>query len=127
MGDRKLFRGGRTRSDVAEEAAPSAPVAAAEVPANSPQAVDDSCVRKLLTITGVISDVTLGSRGDSPALEATLDFVDPEDGLARRVVLVWLGRREISGIHAGRAIIATARISDESGTRVMYNPRYDLR
>ena len=130
MGERRLFRQSRTRTAEAEvepEVAAPAIDEAPVIPPDSPQAVDASCVRSLLTVTGVISEVSLGSRGDAPALEASLDAVDEESGATKQVVLVWLGRTEIAGIHAGREIVATARICDESGAHVMYNPRYDLR
>lgn len=131
MGDRRLFRQNRPRPTegavaVATPVAPSAPVTP-RVPPGSPQAVDQSCVRSLVTVQGTISDVSLSSRGDAPALEVGVDAVDAETGEKQRVVLVWLGRAEIAGIHPGREIVATARFCAESGERVMYNPRYDLR
>lgn len=129
MGDRRLFRGAKVRTDdagLAVETAPLPPVPAV-IPPGSPQAVDASCVRSLLTVHGVISDVSLGTRGDAPALEAGIDATNAETGEAEHVMLVWLGRTQIAGIHPGREIVATARICDEGAGHVMYNPRYDLR
>ena len=129
MGDRRLFRQSRQRPEegaVAVETAPEPP-ALPTIPPGSPQAVDQSCVRSLITVKGVISDVSLGSRGDGPALEVGVDATDTKTGQQEHVVLVWLGRTEIAGIHPGREIVATARFCAESGAHVMYNPRYDLR
>jgi hypothetical protein len=39
---------------------------------------------------------------------------------------VWLGRRQITGIGPGRNLRVTGRIGILDGTRVMYNPRYEL-
>lgn len=134
MGDRRLFRHSRPRPSegavaVATPATPVTPLSpvAPHVPPGSPQAVDQSCVRSLITVKGTITDVSLGSRGDAPALEVGVDAVDAETGRTEHVVLVWLGRAEIAGIHPGREIVATARFCAESGAHVMYNPRYDLR
>ena len=129
MGDRRLFRQSRPRpveGGVAVESAPEPP-AVREIPPGSPQAVDQSCVRSLTTVAGTISDVSLGSRGDAPALEVGVEATNTKTGEKEHVVLVWLGRTEIAGIHPGREIVATARFCAESGAHVMYNPRYDLR
>lgn len=129
MGDRRLFRQSRQRASegaVAVQTAPEPP-AVREIPPGSPQAVDQSCVRSLITVEGIISDVSLGSRGDGPALQVGVDATNTKTGEQEHVVLVWLGRTEIAGIHPGREIVATARFCAESGAHVMYNPRYDLR
>jgi len=102
-------------------------VAPAVIPPGSPHAVDASCVRSLLTVQGVISEISLSSRGDAPALEAGIEATNLDTGETKHLRLVWLGRTEIAGIHLGREIVATARICDEGGDPVMYNPRYDLR
>lgn len=128
MGDRRLFRSGRARAtDPTQSVDPDEqPVMEAEVPAETPQ-VDVSTTRAPKTMEGVISAVSLGSRGDAPALEVVLVGADVDTGEEVQVTLVWLGRTQISGIHPGREVVATARICDEAGSRVMYNPRYDLR
>ena len=129
MGDRRLFRGTKARTEEAAADVETVPLPHTPpvIPPGSPHAVDASCVRSLLTVQGVISDVSLGSRGDAPALEAGIDATNAETGEKEHVVLVWLGRTEIAGIHPGREIVATARICDEGAGHVMYNPRYDLR
>jgi hypothetical protein len=40
--------------------------------------------------------------------------------------LVWLGRREIAGISAGRSLEVQGRIGRHAGDRIIYNPRYTL-
>lgn len=84
-----------------------------------------------VTVQGLLRTVTLRPRGGVPALEAEL-----YDG-SGVLVVIWLGRRQIAGIAPGRSIRVTGRIgagdstgrgagSSVMGTRVMYNPRYEL-
>jgi hypothetical protein len=77
--------------------------------------------RTPVKLSGSISSVTLRPRGGVPALEAEL-----YDG-SGSITLVWLGRRQISGIGPGRHLEVEGRIGVQEGTRVMYNPRYELR
>ena len=42
------------------------------------------------------------------------------------LLVVWLGRRRIAGIDAGRSIQVQGRIGEHSGVRTIYNPRYEL-
>lgn len=42
------------------------------------------------------------------------------------VELIWLGRRSIAGIEAGRTIRASGRIAVRDGHKAMYNPSYQL-
>jgi hypothetical protein len=42
------------------------------------------------------------------------------------VDLIWLGRRTIAGIEAGRTIRATGRVAMRDGHKAMYNPTYQL-
>jgi hypothetical protein len=77
--------------------------------------------RERVTLQGTLRTVTLRPRGGVPALEAEL--YDGSDSL----LLLWLGRRRIAGIHPGRAIRVEGRIGVHDGERVMYNPHYDLR
>ncbi len=65
--------------------------------------------------------MTLRPRGGVPALEAELF-----DG-SGILTLVWLGRRRIAGIEPGRALQVQGRIGVHDETRLMFNPRYDLR
>jgi hypothetical protein len=72
-------------------------------------------------LSGSLRTVTLRPRGGVPALEAELF-----DG-SGAITLVWLGRRQITGIGPGRQLEVEGRIGVQDGVRVMYNPRYELR
>lgn len=77
--------------------------------------------RAYVELQGTLSTVTLRPRGGVPALEAEL-----YDG-SGVVTLIWLGRRRIAGIEPGRRIHVQGRTSRQDKSRVMYNPRYELR
>ena len=76
--------------------------------------------RERVRLGGTLRTVTLRPRGGVPALEAELD-----DGTGV-IIVVWLGRRRISGIAPGRSIQIQGRIGLHDGQRIMYNPRYEL-
>ena len=76
--------------------------------------------RQLVRLSGTIASVTIHPRGGHPALEVEL-----RDG-SGGVTLVWLGRRQIPGIDAGRSINVWGRISCHDGRRLIYNPKYEL-
>ena len=76
--------------------------------------------REPVRLRGTLRTVTLRPRGGVPALEAELF-----DGSGVLTVL-WLGRRRIAGIAPGRVIQVTGRIGVHDGTRIMFNPRYEL-
>lgn len=81
----------------------------------------ESCAdREKVVLSGTISTVSIQPRSGSPSLEVEL-----RDG-SGIVTLVWMGRRQIPGIEAGRSVRITGRISCHDGRRVMYNPRYEL-
>ena len=77
--------------------------------------------RTVVRLSGSLRTVTLRPRGGVPALEAELF-----DG-SGALTLVWLGRRQITGISPGRQLEVVGRIGVQDGVRVMYNPRYELR
>lgn len=83
--------------------------------------IDEATLRTPVTVQGSLKTVTLRPRGGVPALEAEL-----YDGTGS-VHLVWLGRRRIAGIAAGRGIRVSGRIGMQGTQRVMFNPRYELR
>jgi RecG-like helicase len=72
-------------------------------------------------VAGTIKSVTLKSLAGAPSLEAEV-----YDGTGS-VTAVFLGRRRICGIEAGRSIVVRGRITDREGQRTIYNPRYELR
>ncbi|MDF9717678.1 OB-fold nucleic acid binding domain-containing protein [Nocardioides sp. ChNu-153] len=83
--------------------------------------IGDAPDRERVQLFGILRTVTLQPRGGVPALQAEL-----ADGTGS-LTLVWLGRRSIRGISAGRSISVTGRAGVQDGVRVMFNPRYELR
>ncbi|NRQ50878.1 OB-fold nucleic acid binding domain-containing protein [Aeromicrobium stalagmiti] len=76
--------------------------------------------RSVVTIHGTLRSVTLRPVDGVTALEAEL--YDGSDS----VTLIWLGRRKIEGVAAGRQLKAFGRVGMRGTTRVIYNPRYEL-
>ncbi|MCW2829668.1 MAG: DNA-binding protein [Aeromicrobium sp.] len=76
--------------------------------------------RAIVTIHGTLRSVTLRPVDGVTALEAEL--YDGSDS----VTLIWLGRRRIEGVSAGRSLKAFGRIGMRGTDRVIYNPRYEL-
>ncbi|GED97835.1 OB-fold nucleic acid binding domain-containing protein [Gordonia crocea] len=50
------------------------------------------------------------------------EFFDGTD----TVTLKWLGRNRIPGIEPGRKLWVTGRVGEHDGTKVIFNPYYDL-
>lgn len=84
------------------------------------RSIEDAPDRQRVRLEGTLRTVTLRPRGGVPALEAEL-----ADGTGS-IVVVWLGRRRITGIRAGCAIRVQGRIGVHEGARTIFNPRYDL-
>jgi hypothetical protein len=82
--------------------------------------VSDLPERRRATVHGVIRSVTLRPRQGVPALEAEV-----YDGTGSLDV-VWLGRREISGIEPGRRGSFEGLVCGVDGRRTLFNPRYEL-
>jgi hypothetical protein len=76
--------------------------------------------REIVSVAGTLRAVTLRPRGTSLTMEADL-----WDGTGQ-VTLVWLGRRDIPGIEAGRRIVVRGRLTALKGERAIYNPSYEL-
>lgn len=80
-----------------------------------------SCTdRALVTIHGELRWVSMRPIDGVPSLEA--EIYDGSDA----VTLVWMGRRRIEGIRAGKRLTAHGRIGRRSTERIIYNPRYEL-
>lgn len=77
-------------------------------------------LRRPVEVEGSVSVVTVNPVGSHRWLEAEL--TDPTG----EVVLIWMGRRRVAGIDAGRRLRVNGVITLESGRRVIYNPRYEL-
>jgi hypothetical protein len=81
------------------------------------KAQPDRCVT---TLHGTLRSVTLRPVAGITALEAEL--YDGSD----TITLIWLGRRTIEGVEAGRVLTVHGRIGRRGGERVLYNPSYEL-
>lgn len=106
---------------VADEADLEAEELRSEAQEAGATSVSECCQGEEATVTGRLKTVVLSPRGATPALEAELF-----DG-SGSVTLVWLGRRQIPGIEPGRVLSARARIAERDGTRIMFNPWYELK
>ncbi len=82
--------------------------------------VQDLPDRHSACVCGTLRSVTLRPRAGVPALVAEL-----YDG-SGTLYVVWLGRRHIAGIDAGRRIRVRGRVAQRDGRPVMFNPWYDL-
>lgn len=76
--------------------------------------------RRLACVCGTVRAVTLRPRAGVPALVAQL-----YDGTGVLDV-VWLGRREVAGIGAGRRLRVRGRVAQRDGRPVVFNPAYEL-
>jgi amino acid transporter len=85
-----------------------------------PVPIADSPHREIVNVAGTLRAVTIRPRGGSLTMEAEL-----WDGTGR-VLLVWLGRRDIAGIEPGRKIVVHGRLTSMKGERAIYNPSYEL-
>lgn len=72
-------------------------------------------------VAGELRAVVLRPRAGVPTLEAEL-----YDGTGT-VTLIWLGRRRIRGIDAGRSLVARGRLTRQDERPTIYNPSYELR
>lgn len=72
-------------------------------------------------IRGIVRSVTLRPRSTAPAVEIELD-----DGTGS-VSVVWLGRRRIPGVDAGRCMVVCGRLTCNTEHPTIYNPRYELK
>ena len=96
------------------------PTPPAEVEAEQATTIADAADRERIRVRGTLRTVTMRPRGGVPALEAELfDGTDV-------VTVVWLGRRQITGIAPGAPIEVQGRIGRYDGVRTIFNPRYEL-
>lgn len=82
--------------------------------------VADAALRTRVQLQGRIEVLTLNPKGTNRWLEAELS-----DGTGT-VHLIWMGRRRIPGLRAGRRLAVEGLIAASDGRRVIYNPRYQL-
>ena len=82
--------------------------------------ISEAMLRTRASLQGRIEVLTLNPRGTNRWLEAEL-----RDGTGA-VTLIWMGRRRIPGLRAGRRISVEGMITEADGRRVIYNPRYTV-
>ncbi len=76
--------------------------------------------RQVARLRGTIIELSMKPRAGTPWLEA--EFSDGSG----MITLIWMGRREIPGVSAGREMEVSGRVSCVDGKRRLYNPRYEL-
>lgn len=76
--------------------------------------------RQRVALVGSLKSVTIPARSSTAALNAELC-----DG-SGTVRIVWIGRRDIAGIHVGRCLRVEGLVSVHDGEATMYNPKYEL-
>jgi amino acid transporter len=93
-----------------------------ELPAGGglPVPIAETVHREVVDVAGTLRAVTLRPRGSTLTMEAEL-----WDGTGR-ILLVWLGRRDIPGVQPGRKIVVHGRLTNVKGERAIYNPAYEL-
>ena len=74
-----------------------------------------------VTVSGMVRSVTIRPRSNVPAME-----IDLYDGSGSGSV-VWLGRRRIPGIDPGRSMVVRGRLTCNTDSPTIYNPRYELK
>lgn len=116
--------GGRLRRALARLALDDEELAARELQDESEQvgatAVQACAKGEPVRVAGTLRTVTLRPLAGVPTLEAEL-----YDGTGS-VTLVWLGRRRIAGIEAGRRVVAHGRLTQHHGRPAIYNAAYEL-
>lgn len=76
--------------------------------------------RQRVCVSGEVRSVRVDTRGGSPVLEAE---VYDGTGVLR---VVFLGRRGVSGLVAGRQLTVHGRVTVADGQRTVFNPAYEL-
>ena len=76
--------------------------------------------RERARVAGRVRSMRIQPWGGAPTLECTL--VDSTGGLA----VVFLGRREIAGIHPGTCLAVEGTVGEHNGRLAILNPTYDF-
>jgi hypothetical protein len=85
------------------------------------QDIGDCQAGQLVSLVGTVRSVTIKPKDSLPAYEVEL-----YDGSGATAV-IWLGRRSIPGIFAGRRMRVNGRMTFVDGHKTIYNPRYILK
>ena len=85
------------------------------------QEICDCTAGQLVSLIGTVRSVTIRPKDVTPLFEIEL-----YDG-SGATSIVWLGRRTIPGIVAGRRLRVHGRMTNIGGRKTIYNPRYTLK
>ncbi|CAB4913165.1 unannotated protein [freshwater metagenome] len=85
------------------------------------QEICDCAAGQLVSLVGTVRSVTILPQELSPSFEIEL-----YDG-SGAASIIWLGRRTIPGIVAGRRLRVNGRMTNINGRKTIYNPRYTLK
>lgn len=83
--------------------------------------IADCQVGAPVVVSGMVRALMLRPTSAVPAVE-----IDLFDGTSS-VSVIWLGRRRIPGIAAGRRLTVHGRLAGTEAHPVIYNPQYELR
>lgn len=72
-------------------------------------------------VVGTVKIVAIRPQDQPPAVE--IELADPSGAIN----VVWLGRRKIPGIVAGRTMKVCGRLTCNTDKPTIFNPRYELR
>ena len=86
--------------------------------------IAEARMRSRASLQGRIEVLTLNTRGTTRGTNRWLE-AELRDGTGA-VTLIWMGRRRIPGLRAGRRISVEGMITEADGRRVIYNPRYTV-
>ena len=84
------------------------------------QAIGEVRWRQPVCVAGRVRSVRVAPWADVPTLECTL--VDATGG----ITLVFLGRRQVAGIHPGAQMTVAGVAGDHNGKLAILNPTYQL-
>lgn len=110
-----LSRFAKTRAQL--EADESRAVAEAE----QTQPISQCSNGEKVVVAGTVRSVQLRPLASLPAFE-----IEVYDGTGS-VAVVWIGRRSITGVEAGRRIVVSGRLTCISSGPTIFNPRYQLK
>jgi hypothetical protein len=88
--------------------------------AQGAERIDEIPARRPVFVAGEIHSVRIVPRAGAASLEASV-----QDGHGS-LTAVFLGRRKIPGLEAGRRVKLEGVVTNAHGQRVMYNPLYTL-
>ena len=82
--------------------------------------IGETTYRRTARVAGRVRSVRVQPWADVATLECTL--VDETGG----IILVFLGRRRVAGIHPGTWLVAEGMVGERGGWLAILNPEYDF-